>query len=206
MVVLPGWARRRRIQILAATVALVVAGGILLGVDLTGSSRAPSHPSTAAGSGSTGGDVSDNGSGATGSAGAAAPGATSTTVAPLKVPVICTVVSGNLNTAITLRDCSQLQATGGSGTFPGLVLTRSGSGTVSWNGTGTTTFVYVSSHPAGQRRKCAGDDTETTLKGSVTATAPIGAGNAGVKGAVHAKLCVDPSLDVTLAPGRAFQL
>ena len=208
MVALPGWARRRRVQVLAVTVAAVVAGGTLLGLELSGSSQAPSHPSTAAGGGgTTGGDVTDSGTGGAGSgAEATGAGTTSTTLAPLKVAAICTVVTGNLNGTITLGDCSQLQATGGTGTFPGAALTRSGSTTVSWNGTGTTTFVYVSSHPVAQRRKCAGDDTETTLKGSVTANAPVGAGNAGVKGAIHAKLCVDPRLNVSLAPGRAFQI
>jgi hypothetical protein len=44
------------------------------------------------------------------------------------------------------------------------------------------------------------------LRGSITANNPIGMGNAGVKGPVHAKLCVDPKLDVSLLRGHAFQL
>jgi hypothetical protein len=115
-------------------------------------------------------------------------------------------VSGNLSRAIALSSCSQLQATGGSGTLPGGILSRSGSGTFTWNGTGTTTFVYVASHPVSQHRKCPAGDTETTLRGSVTANSPLGAGNVGIKGSVHAKLCIDSGLNVTLEGGRAFQL
>ena len=122
--------------------------------------------------------------------------------------MICTTVSGNtaITTVITLGSCSQLQATGGFGTFPGALLSRSGTGTITWNGTGTTTFVYTTSHPANQRRKCPAGDVETTLRGTVTSNKPIGPGNIGIKGPVHAKLCTDPGLDVTLAPGHMFQL
>lgn len=120
--------------------------------------------------------------------------------------MICTTASGNVSGTVTINSCSHLAATAGSGSFPGALLERSGSGTITWNGTGTTTFVYVFSHPASQRHKCPVGDTETTLRGSVTANTPVGVGNAGVKGAVHAKLCIDPQLDVSLLAGRAFHL
>lgn len=119
---------------------------------------------------------------------------------------MCTVVSGNVSGVITISSCSQLQATGGSGTFPGALLRRSGTGTVTWSGTGTTTFVYVISHPASQRRKCPDSDTETTVRGAVTTNSPLGVGNVGVRGPVRAKLCVNPGLNVSLLAGRAFQL
>jgi len=105
-----------------------------------------------------------------------------------------------------MSSCSQLQATGGSGTFPGALLNGAGTGVISWNGTGTTTFVYVTSHPASQRRKCRAGDTETTLRGTVTANSPLGAGNAGVMGPVRAKLCIDSKSNVNLLIGKAFQL
>ena len=105
-----------------------------------------------------------------------------------------------------MSSCSQLAVTGGSGTLPGSLLRGSGSGTVTWNGTGTTTFVYVSSHPASQRNKCPAGQHETTLRGSVTANKPLGAGNAGAKGPVRAKLCIDANMNVSLLAGRTFQL
>jgi len=86
------------------------------------------------------------------------------------------------------------------------VLTTSGTATVAWNGTGTTTFAYVISHPASQHRRCPPGDTEATLRGSVVASRPGVSGTAGVKGAVHAKVCIDQRLDVSLAAGHAFGL
>lgn len=209
MVELPGWTKKPRSRTIAAVVAgVLAAGGIVLGLELSGSqSPAAHHPATASagdsGLSASGTDAAVGGTGAGSSAGTTP---ASTAPAPLKVPAICTVVSGNLSSTITLSACSQLQATGGSGTFPGAVLTGSGSATITWNGTGATTFVHVSSHPASQRRKCPGTDTETTLRGSVTANSPLGAGNAGIRGAIRAKLCVDPALNVSLLAGRAFQL
>ena len=207
-----------RFRVIAAVVvATLFAGGILLGINLQGTNdqatnqQGTNHqgtqPATAATS-NTGRAASGPGPSASSSSSGPASGSApvSTTLSPQKVAVFCAIVSGNLTGAITISSCSQLPATGGSGTFPGALLDRSGSGTVTWNGTGTTTFVYVSSHPGSQRRKCPDGDAETTVRGAVTANSPLGVGNAGVKGGVHAKLCVDPALDVSLLAGRTFQL
>ena len=212
---------------LGVVVAALVATGVLLGLSLSGSN--PPHPATAArgsggsGSGSSGDrSTTSGGSGGGGSSGSADPGSsggqgggasagttssvsgTTTTTGPVKVPAICTVVSRSKGTVV-LRSCSQLASTGGSGTFPVSLLARSGSGTVTWNGTGTSTFVYTISHPASQRRKCPYDGTETTVKGSVTSNNLKGAGNVGLRGPVHAKLCSDRFGRIELLPGRAFQ-
>ena len=193
----------------------LIAGGILLGLNLQGTNHQAKRPATSSTgstggssvsseehSGNTGATASDTGPGS-GSTSGGTP--SSTSPVPLKVSVICTVVTGNLSGVITISSCSQLPATGGSGTFPGALLSNAGSGTVTWNGTGTTTFVYVVSHPASQRRKCPRGDIEETLRGSVTANSPLGPENRGVKGAVHAKLCIDSGSNVSLLAGRTFQ-
>jgi hypothetical protein len=222
-----GWTRKARLGVISAVAALVVVGGVLLGINRTSGDNPATHPAAATrsresstkrtdaarGGAESGGDGNGAPGAATGSTdGASASGSTSsdapgTTIpGPQKVAVICTVVSGNLAAAVTLSACSQLSATGGSGTFPGSLLSKSGSGTITWDGTGTTTFVYVSAHPASQKRKCPEGDTETTLRGSITGNSPVGPGNVGVRGALHAKLCIDPQLDVSLLAGRTVQL
>jgi hypothetical protein len=65
--------------------------------------------------------------------------------------------------------------------------------------------VYAIAHPASLRRKCPYDGTETTLRGSVTSNKPKGAGNAGLRGPVRAKLCIDKFGRIELLPGRTFQ-
>ncbi|HXY27261.1 MAG TPA: hypothetical protein VEH82_03195 [Acidimicrobiales bacterium] len=224
---LPEWTRTRRFRIVGGVaVVALAAGGVVLGLVLAGSGgggpKVATSPAGGTGStGATGGTdsassagggsstaTSGSAGGTANAAGGAGPGAASTSTAPgpQKVSVMCTTVTGNLESAITLGSCSQLGVTGGSGTFPGSLLAGSGSGTVTWNGTGTTSFVYVVSHPPSQRRKCPEGDTETTLRGSVTGNSPVGVGNVGVKGPLRAKVCVDPRLDVSLLAGRAFQL
>jgi hypothetical protein len=83
-------------------------------------------------------------------------------------------------------------------------LGASGSITVTWNGTGTTTFAYSTTNPASKRNKCPAGQTEAILHGSITGNSPIGIGNTGVKGAIHAKLCVDSGSELSLLAGRKF--
>jgi len=111
-----------------------------------------------------------------------------------QVKVACATLGGNYLTGIpTIGGCNQPAATGGLGTFPGSSLGPSGSITVTWTGTGTTTFLYSSTVPDSKGNKCPTGLTEVILHGSVAGNSPIGTGNAGVKGAVHAKICVDLS-------------
>lgn len=214
---------------MGAVAVVVAAGGTLLGLELTGSGTPVANPVTSPGGG-TGNSGGGTGHGADGNAssagsqgsgvgsagsdgadgGSPSAGASSSTTTtapgPVKVQAICTTVSGNLTGQLTAGSCSQVPVTGGSGTIAGAAFTGSGTATISWSDGGTTTFVYTASHPASQRRKCPEGDTETTLKGSVTANHTVGPDDPGIKGPVRVKLCVDPKLDVTVAPGRAFQL
>jgi len=217
--------------IIGVVAAAVISGGILLGLNLGGSNQPANRPATASAQGSNGSgagtDRSDGGSGTssasgTGSSNSGGSGSTSggtsttsttskssstsTTLGPQKVPVICTVVTGSTSGTITLSSCSHLTVTGGSGTFPGTLLAGSGSGKITWHGTGTTSFVYSVSHSASQRRKCPANGTEATLRGAVTADSPKGAGNFGVRGPLRAKLCIDSRSRVRLLGGRTFQL
>ena len=78
-------------------------------------------------------------------------------------------------------------------------MSLSGSATVTWNGTGTTTFKYSASLPQSSGNKCAkvaAGDIEAIIHGSVQPP-----GNGGVKGAVHAKTCVATDGSLSLLPG-----
>ena len=124
---------------------------------------------------------------------------------PKPVKVSCTTLSGNVSgvpTPPTISGCTPTSATGGTGTFSGFV-GGSGTLTVTWNGTGTTTASYSSTEPASKGNKCAkvgAGDIEAILHGSVTGNSPAG-GSPGVKAALHAKVCVDPSFNLSLLPG-----
>jgi hypothetical protein len=132
------------------------------------------------------------------------------------VRVTCTMLSGNAASPTnppTLSKCNEPAVTGGSGQFlaaGGLGI--SGNATVTWNGTGTTTFSYSTTAPKGD--KCPMDSTspgnrqtEEILHGVVrsnTETNP--ATDGGVKAAVTAKICVTSALDLTLLPPKPFML
>ena len=88
--------------------------------------------------------------------------------------------------------------------MPGSILRTSGSGTVTWNGTGQTTFLF-SSTPAPVKRDKCGSGTEVVVRGSVTGNRSVGSGTLGVKGAVRAKVCLDPGLNASLLGGRSFR-
>ena len=131
---------------------------------------------------------------------------------PKPVRVTCTHLSGNVATTINISGCNEPIATGGSGTFPGGSLGTSGNATVTWNGTGTTTFSYTSTIPT--KSHCPADSTnpghqqtEAILHGVVrsnTETSPSTDG--GVKAAVTAKICVTSTLDLSLLPPKPFKL
>ena len=188
--------RARRGIIMTVAAAALLGGGTVLGINLQSSDNGARHPATAPGGG-------------------ALPGAT-TTLAPAptptrragatKVRVFCTGVSGTLSGTLTLSGCNQPRVTGGSGTFPDNSLGTSGSVTVTWNGTGTTTLVYSMAKEASRRNRCPAGQAESVLSGSVTASDPLGPGDAGVRGPVHAKLCIDPGSRVSLLAGQTFKL
>ena len=185
----------RRGIIIAAAAAALFGGGTLLGVNLQSSNHNAIQPATAS---------SGIGPGASSS-----PASSSTTIrgsGPKGARVFCADLTGSLSGTLTIAGCSQPDVTGGSGTLPGLSLGASGPVTVTWNGTGTTTFVYSMTKQASKRNKCPSGQTESVLSGSVTANNPLDTGHAGVRGPVHAKLCIDASSGLSLLAGQTFKL
>ena len=119
---------------------------------------------------------------------------------PKPVKVTCTTLAGTDTTTATLTGCSQAGTTGGSGTFPGSVFATSatsGDATVTWTGTGSTSFHYTTSLP--QSGKCGTGGTEAILHGAVSGNSP--STFTGVKGAVHAKVCIDSLGNLSLLNG-----
>ena len=111
------------------------------------------------------------------------------------VRVACASLGGSTSSTANLSTCTPTSATGGSGSFPGSVFAThatSGDATVTWSGTGTTSFHFTTSIPQGRGDKCAKGSTEAILHGAVSGNSPSG-GSPGVKGAVHAKVCIDDS-------------
>lgn len=121
---------------------------------------------------------------------------------PKPVSVTCTTLGGNDSGTPppALGLCNQPSTTGGSGmiAFTG-GLSTSGSATVTWASAGKTTINYSASLPQSKGNKCAKvatGDIEAIIHGSVQ---PPGSG--GVKGAVHAKICVATDGSLSLLPG-----
>ncbi len=171
---------RGRTFIAIVGAAVIFGGGILLGANLQAANNGPTRPRPAY--------ASERG------------------VRPRskQVTVVCTTLTGTVSGALTLGGCNKPAATGGSGTISGSVLRASGSSTVTWNGTGQTTFLFSSTTSTIKRDKCGGG-TEVVVRGSVTGNRSIGAGNPGVKGAVRAKVCLDSGLNASLLAGRSFR-
>jgi hypothetical protein len=97
-----------------------------------------------------------------------------------------------------LGGCSPTLNSGGSATFTFAPAT-SGTSTVTWNGAGTAQFHYTTSFPTA--KKCPSGDVYVILHGAVFSTTPVGTGNGGVKGGIHAKICVHSSGDLSLLAG-----
>jgi hypothetical protein len=127
---------------------------------------------------------------------------------PKPVKVVCTTLSGNIAnvpTPPTISGCSMPTATGGSGTFSGFT-GQTGTLTITWNGTGTTSAAYSATIPQSNGNKCPAGQTEAILHGSVTGNSPTGTGNAGVKGALHSKICLDSGGNLSLLHGQTFKV
>jgi len=121
---------------------------------------------------------------------------------PKPVKVACTSLAGNTSSTADLSSCAPMTTTGGSGSFPGNVFAThatSGDATVTWTATGSTSFHYTTSIPQSRGNKCGKGNTEAILHGSVTGNTP--STFTGVKGAVHAKVCIDSSGNLSLLKG-----
>ncbi len=82
-------------------------------------------------------------------------------------------------------------------------------GSLYWNGTGTNVFRYNTTELQSKGNKCAKinpNDVEVIVHGAIDQNRSAGGVQAGVKGAVNAKLCVDSSLNLFLLPGQTFKL
>jgi len=148
-----------------------------------------------------------------------APGAADAT-APKPAKVSCTSLSGSISASqpynldlwsLTVHGCTPVLNSGGSGTFSALVPSNGGEGvlagvppTITWNGAGTATLVFVATTPRSGHGKCPTGDLEVTFYGrGVKSQNPAGTGNGGVKGPMHAKTCANVSGDsISLLPGK----
>ena len=201
----PGGRRRPGRLLVGASVVLAFGGGTLLGTSL-GGGQGTVRPAFSSSSGVDAGSAGPSGS--TGAGAATAGGAPSGSAAALpgETEVYCTVVSGDMARSATVSGCDKPGVTGGAGTVTSGSLATPGSLTVTWNGTGTTTFVYWYQRVGAVRDKCPAGQTEFVVHGTVTANSPSGSATHGVKGAVRGRLCVDAALGVSLLPGQVFRL
>jgi hypothetical protein len=128
--------------------------------------------------------------------------------APKPVKVTCTSLGGNPITNTpppNVGGCNQPAATGGSGTFSGFT-GGTGTITVTWNGTGTTKARYSSTEPASKGNKCPTGSTEVILHGAVAPGGVPVSPSPGVKGALHTKLCLSSTGDLSLLHGQVFKI
>jgi hypothetical protein len=88
-------------------------------------------------------------------------------VAGAATGVACSKITGGIaGTTGTLSGCTDTANTGGKGTFPISALTG-GSGSITWNGTGTTALSGVTA-TAVTPNKCPSGDTEYKVSGNVS--------------------------------------
>jgi hypothetical protein len=127
--------------------------------------------------------------------------------------VSCSKLAANFLTGTTgtLSKCTDTANTGGKGKFPIAALT-SGSGTITWNKTGTTTLTGVTAtQVTNDTCPVAADgtqETEFTVTGNVTGG--TGAAKKSIKKGwtIAATVCVDlaGTGKVILLPGSTFQI
>jgi len=195
--------RRMGLKLAGAVGALALfGGGVLLGVNLQDSGPSTgtvASPVVAAGGGGGPSTPAPTVAGAS-------PAPTVGGEAPAPVGVRCTTLSGLVSGTPALGGCDAPAVSGGSGTLTQGSLGTAGSITVTWKGTGTTTFVFWATRPAPHLDRCPAGGTEMILHGAVTAGSPVGAGNGGVKGNIGARVCVDAAGQLSLLPGHSFKL
>ncbi len=117
--------------------------------------------------------------------------------------VTCTTGTITITGGGTLKGCSDTANTGGSGTIKAVL--KSMTGTITWKGTGTTTFKYTD--------KIITPDTKCTPKTDKeiveTATVTGGTGKAVTsikKGQVATDYICEVGTKVTLAPGQKYSI
>jgi hypothetical protein len=124
-------------------------------------------------------------------------------------PLKCSGLKGTFTGTIQISNCTP-SAGPGYKSASGLsmdFLNHATGGILTWSRSGeTTTIGDVTSSSSTAGANCSSGDTEWTFAGRVTAGSTDGKGIPAVGGAVSGKICVAPSLKMTLAKGKKIDL
>jgi hypothetical protein len=124
-------------------------------------------------------------------------------VKPSASGVVCSAFRGDADTGISkLRKCSDTKNTGGKGKFP--LSTYSGSGTITWNGTGTTTLGSVTLMPTTTNACPTGID-EEEMNATVTGGTGAAAKSIKTNWSLQAFFC-NAKGNLTLVAGTAVEI
>jgi hypothetical protein len=149
-----------------------------------------------------------------------APGvASARTPKPKAVKGLCTALSGNALSTVTVSGCSPAPNAPGTGSFVFSAAT-SGTSSITWSNGSKTTFTYKTKLTSPTKTKkgaqvanpkfhCpSGDIIEVALKGKIpkTGNSNLPAGDTGLKGAVKGTICVTNTENVSLLPGTTLAL
>lgn len=120
--------------------------------------------------------------------------------------VTCTKVKGTITgTNAKLKGCNDLKNTGGSGKAP-IAALATGAGTITWNGTGTTTLANGSFMQT-TTNSCAPAGTEYEATLDVTGGTGAAAKSILVGWTVQAFICVNNTTGkISLLPGTDFEI
>jgi hypothetical protein len=119
--------------------------------------------------------------------------------------VTCTKISGSIaGTKGTLSGCTDPANTGGKGTFPIAALTG-GSGSITWNGTGTTALSGVTATTV-TPNKCPKGDTEYKVNGNITGGTGKAAKSIKKGWTLQALVCVTAAGKFSLLKGQKVNI
>jgi hypothetical protein len=124
-------------------------------------------------------------------------------------PLKCSSLKGTFTGTIQIGKCTPSAGPGyKSASGPSMdFLNHATGGILTWSTSGeTTTIGDVTSSSSTAGANCSSKDTEWTFTGRVTADSASGKGTPAVGQAVSGKICVAPSLKMTLAKGKKIEL
>ena len=125
--------------------------------------------------------------------------------------VVCTKIKANITgTTAKLKKCSDLPNTGGSGKTT-IAALATGAGTITWNGTGTTTlangtFTQVMSSTCPTDPATGQAETEYQITLDVTGGTGKAAKSIKAGWTLAATVCIDSAGNVTLLPGTTLNI
>ena len=130
---------------------------------------------------------------------------TASAASPATASVVCKKISGNFLTGTTgkLSGCTDTANTGGSGTFP-IAALGTGSGNITWNGTGTTALTSVT--PTGVTPDTCPNDAGGTQESEFLVTADISGGTGKAKKSIKKGWTLTSTVCVDLAGTGAFKV